>query len=596
VSKTTKKLRKQDEDLKAANSERAVNVFMQMLALVPDDDRQQELLTLVMDEARLTNPGSFREQILALLAPLDLQAHREEIVRLLLELIPIEELVPTVYEKYKPLVVDAGNIILSQLSNERLRIKLVEQLLLPFEAAVHERLFRLITRMPTLQKIGQIIARNHNIDPKFRKLLQTLENSIRDATYESIFERVHQELKSQIQQHKIKLGPRFVAEASVCAVIPFTWQPPAGERQRGVFKVLKPFIAKYWAEELHIMDALATYFDKRRNHYGLPTMGFRDVLKEVRDLFKREVKLQIEQGQLQAASDFYAQDQHVRIPRLLPMRTATLTSMEFVKGTKVTTAAQRNPERSQRIASLILDKLIVSILFYEQEDALFHADPHAGNLFYDPEKDELIILDWGLSCNLKRSTRREIVQLLMGFILGDRQRAYQAASKLTEGRLTRTQQESVQGKVDEIFDTLPRFPLVRLEPLTKLLDDLILSGIRFPAELLMFRKSIFTLMGVIHDTDPRFDIDWQLTRALFEQIIHELPSRLVRSPWSRDYPSQLTTWELRDAIVKLSQIAAQLGIENRQLLIKLGLEKAQAALLQFSQSLRRPLITAKSEV
>src|SRR6185369_7268995 len=152
----------------------------------------------------------------------------------------VEHLVPTVYEKYRPMVIDAAHLILSKLSAERLRIKLIEQLMLPFDASLQERLLMLIARMPTLQKLGQIIARNRNLDPEFRRRLQKLENSIRDATYESILKTVRDELKHKIQDYKVKFGSRFLAEASVCAVVPFTWRSPEGERRKGVFKVLKP--------------------------------------------------------------------------------------------------------------------------------------------------------------------------------------------------------------------------------------------------------------------------------------------------------------------------------------------------------------------
>lgn len=584
------KTRKQTEAAqRAENSERAAGVFMQMLGLVPDEESQNALLGLIMDETRLTEPDRIRGEILTLMAPLDLESNRSEIVRLLLELIPVDQLVPTVYEKYRPMVADAANVILSKLSAERLRTKLVEQLMLPFEASLAERLIELIARMPTMQKLGQIIARNRNLDPKFRKLLQKLENGIRDASYESISNCVHKELKQQIDTHKIKLSNRFLAEASVCAVVPFTYRTEEGEKQKGVFKVLKPFVARYWAEELKILNALAHYLDKNRARYGLPTLGFREVLKEVRELLKREVKLRIEQGRLQDAQNFYSQDSNVRIPRLLPLQTEIVTGMEYLEGQKVTIAAQRHPENRRHIAELVLDKLILSVLFHKKEDALFHADPHAGNIFYSLEDDELVIFDWGLSCTLKRAIRGQIVQLILGFIINDRKRAYKAACNLTEGKLNKAQTAIVERKVDEIFAGLPSFPMVRLEPLTKLLDDLILDGIRFPAELLMFRKSLFTLIGVLHDVDETFDMDWHLTRSLLEQVIREVPSRLIHSPWSSNYPSQITTMDLRDVIVRLAPVAAKAGMELTPLLSEFGLGRATSVLERFSFGFKRPV-------
>lgn len=564
----------------AENSERAASVFMQLLALLPAEE-QDIMLALIMDEKRLEEPEKFHELFANSLKVLDLTLNREEIVRLLLELIPIEKLVPPIYEKYRPMIVDAANVILSHLNPERLRTKLVEQMLLPFESSLPERLLCLIAKMPTLQKLGQIIARNRNLDPKFRKLLQKLENGIKDATYESILDKVNQELKQQIKTYKIRLGSRFLAEASVCAVVPFTWHSPNdGARRRGVFKVLKPFVSRYWAEELKILESLAHYLDENRHRYNLPTIGFREIINEVRELLKKEVKLPIEQERLIQAQDFYSKDQDVRIPHLLPMNTSSVTGMEFLNGLKVTQAANRYPERRRRIAELVLDKLIVSVLFNMHNESLFHADPHAGNVFYSYEDDELALLDWGLSCTLKRSSRRELVQLILGFILNDQKRAIQAACNLTEGKLNKGQTIIIERKVLGIFTSLPKFPLVRLEPLTRLLDELILEGIRFPAELLMFRKSLFTLIGVLHDIDPSFNLDWHLTRSLFGEIIKETTSRLTHSPWSRDYPTQITTWELRGVLFRLSQITLQLGLELTQLLAQFGLDKASEALYE----------------
>lgn len=558
---------------KAEYTDRAMNVFLQMLSLAPEE-HQEELMALMMDESRTTEPEIVRERFTALLANLDIESKRTEIVALLLELIPVQQLVPPVYEKYCQMVMDAAEVILKLLSGERLRIKLVEQMMLPLDASLQERLLTLITRMPTLQKIGQIIARNRNLDPEFRKRLQKLENSIKDATYEAIFECVHRELKSQISKYKIKLGNRFLAEASVCAVVPFTWRSDSGEKKRGVFKVLKPFIAKYWTEELKILDALAIHFDRNKHRYGLPTMGFRDVLREVRELFKREVKLPIEQNRLEEARNFYLSEANVRVPELLPMRTKVVTGMEFVDGMKVTSAAAKYPEQAKRIAELIIDKMIFSVIFYSGQEALFHADPHAGNVFYSEKNDELAILDWGLSCTMSREDRGEIVQLMLGFILKDKERAFRATYKLSSEKNIKGVEEVIRKRVDEVIDGLPTFPLVRLEPLTRLLDNLILDGVRFPAELLMFRKSLFTLLGVLHDVNQGFNVDWHLTRTLLGQIVSEIPTRLLRSPWSTDYPSQLSTWELRRVLTGLSAIAAKLGVKNSQLLVELGLEKA----------------------
>ncbi|MBX7222654.1 MAG: hypothetical protein K1Y36_22090, partial [Blastocatellia bacterium] len=569
-----------DEQTKQANIEHASNVFFQLLGLVPDE-KHEILIEIMSDEARLEHIEETRLKLAQVIASLDLQGQREEIVRLLMELIPVEDVVPTIYEKYRPMVIDAAKVIFTHLSAERLQNKLVDQLVLPLEASLQERILMLIARMPTLQKLGQIIARNKNLDPEFRRRLQRLENGIRDVTFDAIKEKVQDELKRQLTLHEVKLGRKLLAEASVCAVMPFTFRDDEGAKKRGVFKVLKPFIAGYWAEELKILEKLAEFLDRNRANYGLPTIGFKEILKEVRELLKREVKLSIEQGRLQEANDFYAGDDNVRVPQLLHLRTKTVTGMEFLEGEKVTSAAVKFPAQRKRIAELVLDKLILAVLFHEKEHALFHADPHAGNVFYSVESDELVLFDWGLSCTLSREIRRELVQLILGFILNEPERTFKATCNLTVGKISPLHLAAVEKRVQEIFADLPLFPLIRLEPLTRLLDELILDGVRFPSELLMFRKSLFTLLGVVHDVDPEFNTDLFVTRMFLGQIVSETPQRLRKLPWSRNYPSQISTWELRHIVVRLSVIAARLGLMTTQLLAELGVDWATQGINSF---------------
>ena len=69
----------------------------------------------------------------------------------------------------------------------------------------------------------------------------------------------------------MKIAPSILSEASVSAVIRFTWQDPAtGKRERGVFKVLKPHIPEYFAEDMDYLQGLAQYFSDQHRNYGFP--------------------------------------------------------------------------------------------------------------------------------------------------------------------------------------------------------------------------------------------------------------------------------------------------------------------------------------
>ena len=135
----------------------------------------------------------------------------------------------------------------------------------------------------------------------------------------------------------IDLSAHPLAEASVAVVLPFTWRDGgrAGHRQ-GVFKVLKPGVEERLHEELEIWAELGGFLEERCEHHGLPNLDYRETLDSVRRLLRQEVHFEREQKHLAEAADFYAGDNNVVIPRLLPFSSNRVTAMERVDGEKVT--------------------------------------------------------------------------------------------------------------------------------------------------------------------------------------------------------------------------------------------------------------------
>src|SRR5579872_7163331 len=108
------------------------------------------------------------------------QAMRDTMARWIVDgIVPVERLVPQTYIKWRPPVRDAMMFVVARLSPARLAPKLLEQLELPMDISPEVRLLRLIAKVPGLQKLGQVIARNQHLHPPLRKALERLENGIR---------------------------------------------------------------------------------------------------------------------------------------------------------------------------------------------------------------------------------------------------------------------------------------------------------------------------------------------------------------------------------------------------------------------------------
>src|ERR1022692_354098 len=89
------------------------------------------------------------------------QAMRDAMARWIVDsVVSVDRLVPKAYENWRPPVRDAMMFVMAHLSPARLAPKLVEQLELPPDTSAEVRLLRLIAKVPGLQKLGQVIARN----------------------------------------------------------------------------------------------------------------------------------------------------------------------------------------------------------------------------------------------------------------------------------------------------------------------------------------------------------------------------------------------------------------------------------------------------
>ncbi len=168
--------------------------------------------------------------------------------------IPAGALVPKEYANWRPPVRDAMMFFGTRVSTPRLAPKILEQIELPPNTSPEERLLRLIAKVPGLQKLGQVLARNRRIRPGLRRALTKLENGIRDVTAEEIRLLVEGQLGEKMNTFAVKIDSAILSEASVSAVMRFTWlNPESDRRERGVFKVLKPYIPACFGEDMDIL-------------------------------------------------------------------------------------------------------------------------------------------------------------------------------------------------------------------------------------------------------------------------------------------------------------------------------------------------------
>jgi ubiquinone biosynthesis protein len=486
-----------------------------------------------------TSPSKQISAVEAILRSAEGRLLRNEIGRWMSHLLPAEALVPEIYAQWRPLVRDTMVFVVSRLSDARLASKLVEQTNLPRNTPLEMRLLRLVAKMPGFQKLGQVLARNRHLHPSLRDALSQLENEISDVKPEEIRALIFGELGDRLEAYAVAVEPAIFSEASVSAVLRFSWRNPDSHRkERGVFKVLKPHIPACFAEDMDLLRQLTEFLATKHREYGFAARVLPDTFNEVRQLLERELAFVSEQATLVEACHLYRTVPGVRIPQLIePLCTSTITAITEEDGAKITDAvAPMLPWHRSRVAEQLIEALIAVPLFAKEGYAMFHADPHAGNLLYDARTRELVILDWALTERLSREQQRHLALLFLAIRLRDPVGVYSQIQDLSQrGVFNDRETRLVRDSVIRFIANLPLGRLTGIVDSMCLLEQLAFKGVRFPAPLIMLHKVLFTLDGILHQiAGSAVSIDLVITRYLVQ--------RWIADPETIGSPLSFTDW------------------------------------------------------
>jgi ubiquinone biosynthesis protein len=445
------------------------------------------------------DPAKLKEALTAV----DWAANRNKLEEILSGLLPVEKLVPPIYEQWRPVVRDGFGFIAARLSPNRLIPKIIEQLRLPPSTPVEDRVIAFIRRVPVLQKIGQTLARNANLDPSFRSRLTVLEDGIQDVEESEIRAEVENQLAGLLPEHRVNLQPGIYGEGSVSALLRFTSRNcPGIGPTAGVFKVLKPFIPIYFKEDLDLLAELANYFDTNQERYDLGKLSLRTILDDVRELYEREIDFIHEREHLVAARSRYAGVKGLRIPQPIEaLSTATITAMTEERGVKITEAYPGDLLRRKELARRLIEYLVARPLFQAQEVSPFHADPHVGNLRVDETTGDIVLLDWALIGTLTTVDRRSLILLFLTLPLRDEGQILEALSELSL-RNDVVNRDLLKRHIELFVDALPLASIPKPGRLGELVDGLLRAGARFSGSFLIFRKVLSTLEDVVEQISP----------------------------------------------------------------------------------------------
>ncbi len=462
----------------------------------------------------------------------------------LLDETALAALLPEAYARFARPVREGLVLFLSELPEKAQFAIVSKQTSLPLTASISERLALLARSCPVLHKLAQVLARDQRLAPELREHLRELE-SLPPTVPENL---IHNELVKELgplERLGIQLSPPALAEASVAVVIPFVALEPKDRNSAsgGVFKLLKPGIEDRLELELELLSQVGAHFDRKLIELDIPAMDYEELFEQIREKLRHEVCLDQEQCNLLQAADVFADQPLVHIPALLPHCTPRVTAMERIEGVKVTDRRFADPLESRQLAELIVHALVAGPIFSRGDHAMFHADPHAGNLMATHDK-RLAILDWSLVGFLGEPERLAIVQMVQSAITLDARRIAEILESLNTS--TRVDSSALYAIVQASLKQIRQGRLPGLAWLVDLLDDAVhVAGLRVASDLMLMRKSLHTLEGVVAEIgDGAVELDDVLMNDFLRNFARELPRRYVAEPSSRDFATRISNLDL----------------------------------------------------
>jgi ubiquinone biosynthesis protein len=305
--------------------------------------------------------------------------------------------------------------------------------------------------------------------------------------------------------------------------------------------------------ELELLGRVGVHLDERCCELRIPELDYRASFDQVRTKLANEIRLDDEQHHLALAQRLYAEDSDVQIPRLFAEHcTPRVTAMERIFGVKITDHDLNSDAAKRRLANRTVRALISRPLFAAGDAAIFHCDPHAGNLMHARD-GRLAILDWSLITRLSESERVTLTELILAAITIDGRRLGELIAQLAaRGSVDRTALDAVVCAWLQRYRS-GQFP--GLTWLTGLLDDAAQTArLHVSAELMLLRKALHTLDGVVAElTSDPFMLDEALILDYLTQFSSERATRwtallgsreFARRMWNRDLLVLACTWPL----------------------------------------------------
>jgi ubiquinone biosynthesis protein len=353
----------------------------------------------------------------------------------------------------------------------------------------------------TFVKLGQIVStRSDLLPPPFQRELTKLQDAAPPVPPAAIRAAVTEELGRAPEEVFAHFDYIPLASASIGQAHAATL--PDGTEV--VLKVRRPGVVEVVEADLEIIRNLAVRASRR-----WPAAAEYDVVglaADFADTLRAELDYLREGHNAERFAANFAADLDVHIPRVFwEMTTSRVITLERLNGIKVSDLEALDEARIDRRALAERATRVAADMVFDH--GFFHADPHPGNLFIEPD-GRIAILDYGMVGELDERTRERLAGLLVAFARRDPDTVTAAILEIGVAR-GRVEPAALSADVTALLDRYEGLSLGEIKigaVVGDVLEIFRRHHLVLPRELALVLKTIVMMEGMGAHLDPDFQL------------------------------------------------------------------------------------------
>jgi ubiquinone biosynthesis protein len=353
---------------------------------------------------------------------------------------------------------------------------------------------------PTFVKLGQLLATRVDLfGPEWIAEFEKLQDQAPRVPGEQIRSQLIADFSVTPETLFKQFNPEPLAAGSIAQV----HRACLHDGTQVVVKICRPGIRTIIDADMRLLQRFAKMLETEASEWR--RFHPLDVVRRFRASLYRELDLAAECHNAERIAQAFIDHPEIIVPKVYWQFTSERVNVQdFISGIPAHDLAAIEAAGLDRVklAKIGAQAALKMML----QDGFFHADPHAGNVFYLPD-NRVALIDYGMVGHLSDKRRNEVIDLLQALVQRDSEQVIDVLLEWTDDAVV--DNDKLKLAVDEFLDQYHGVLLKQLN-LSNMLNDVTMilrdHQLALPPDLAMLIKVFVILESMGRKLDPDFDM------------------------------------------------------------------------------------------